>query len=218
MKILAATHNKGKMREYAELLADLPVAWVSLSDVGIETDVEETGDTFEENACLKAATYACQSGLLTLADDSGLEVEALYGAPGVQSARYAGPGASDEDRYRLLLANLEGVPDEKRKARFVCVIAIATPHGKVFTAEGARGGYIIHEPRGEHGFGYDPVFWIPGYRATMAELEPEVKNRISHRALAVKAIRPRLERLVRYDSALSLGAEHRDEAEAASNE
>jgi XTP/dITP diphosphohydrolase len=214
MKILVATHNQGKLGEYAELLADLPVEWVSLSDVGIKTDVEETGLTFEENAHIKATAYARKSGLLTLADDSGLEVEALYGAPGVQSARYAGPGASDEDRYRLLLANLEDVPDEKRKARFVCVIAIATPHGKVFSAEGVRGGYIAREPRGEHGFGYDPVFFVPGYRVTMAELEPEVKNRLSHRALAVKAIRPKLERLVRYDSTISLGAKRGGEGDA----
>lgn len=197
MKILVATTNKGKLREYAELLADLPVEWVSLADVGIATDVKETGETFEENARLKASAYARESGLLTLADDSGLEVEALGGAPGVQSARYAGPGASDQERYQLLLANLEGVPDEDRKARFVCVIAVATPEGDMISAEGFRGGYIIREPRGEHGFGYDPVFWIPGYRVTMAELEPEVKNRISHRAQAVKAIRPELEKVIR---------------------
>lgn len=197
MKILVATHNKGKLREYAELLANLPVEWVSLADVGIEEEVNETGETFEENARLKAIAYARQSGLLTLADDSGLEVEALGGAPGVQSARYAGPGASDQDRYRLLLANLEGVPDEDRRARFVCVIAVATPEGDVITAEGYRGGYILREAHGENGFGYDPVFWIPGFRVTMAELEPEMKNRISHRAQAVKAIRLELEKLIR---------------------
>jgi XTP/dITP diphosphohydrolase len=197
MKILVATHNKGKLREYAELLADLPVEWVSLADVGIETEVKETGETFDENARLKATAYARQSGLLTLADDSGLEVEALGGEPGVQSARYAGPDASDQDRCHLLLANLEGIPDEERKARFVCVIAVATPQGDIITAEGYRGGYIFHEPRGEHGFGYDPVFWVPGYRVTMAELTPEVKNHISHRAQAVKAIRPELEKLIR---------------------
>ncbi len=196
MKILVATHNTGKLREYAELLADLPVEWVSLADVGIETEVKETGETFEENARLKASAYARQSGLLTLADDSGLEVEALGGAPGVQSARYAGPGASDRERYHLLLANLEGVPDENRQARFVCVITVATPEGSTISAEGFRGGYILREPRGEHGFGYDPVFWIPGYRVTMVELEPEMKNRISHRAQAVKAIRPELEKLI----------------------
>lgn len=197
MKILVATHNKGKLREYAELLADLPVEWVSLADVGIGEDVKETGETFEENARLKATTYARQSGLLTLADDSGLEVEALGGEPGVRSARYAGPEASDQDRYRLLLANLEGVPEEERKARFVCVIAVATPEGDTITAEGFRGGFIAHEPRGEHGFGYDPVFWVPGYRVTMAELPPEVKNHISHRAQAIKAIKPELEKLIR---------------------
>lgn len=196
MKILVATHNKGKLREYTELLADLPVEWVSLSDVGIQRDVEETGETFEANARLKATVYARQSGLLTLADDSGLEVEVLDGAPGIQSARYAGPDASDKERYRLLLANLEGIPDEERQARFVCVIAVADHQGEVVTAEGVREGRITREPRGNHGFGYDPVFWVPEYQATMAELEPEVKNRLSHRALAVEAIRPKLEKLI----------------------
>jgi XTP/dITP diphosphohydrolase len=200
MQILVATHNQGKLREYAELLADLSIEWVSLSDVGITAEVEETGETFEANALLKAIAYAGQSGLLTLADDSGLVVDALDGAPGVKSARYAGPGASDEDRYRLLLSNLEDIPDADRKARFVCVIAISTPQGEVLTAEGIREGHITREPHGEHGFGYDPVFWVPGYQATMAELQPEDKNRLSHRALAVKAIKPKLETLLKRQS------------------
>jgi len=197
MKILVATHNKGKLREYADLLADLPIEWVTLADVGIATDVEETGATIEENARLKAAAYARESGLLTLADDSGLEVDALDGAPGVYAARYAGPDANDSDRYQLLLKNLDGVPTEERRARFRCVVAVAQPDGAMITGEGIREGLIAHEPRGSNGFGYDPIFYMPGYRATMAELEPVIKNRISHRALAVQAIRPELEKLIR---------------------
>ncbi len=197
MKILVATHNTGKLREYAELLADVapggkPVEWVSLADLGIEADVEETGATFEENARLKAVAYARQSGLLTLADDSGLEVDALDGEPGVRSARYGGPGLDDAGRYRLLLENLEGVPDAGRGARFRCVVAVGTPEGDVHTAEGICEGRIAHQPRGEHGFGYDPVFYVESRGATMAELGPAVKNRISHRARALEAIRPTL--------------------------
>jgi XTP/dITP diphosphohydrolase len=197
MKILVATHNAGKLREYAELLADVapggkPVEWVSLADLGIEADVEETGATFEENARLKAVAYARQSGLLTLADDSGLEVDALDGGPGVRSARYGGPGLDDAGRYRLLLENLEGVHDAERGARFRCVVAVGTPEGEVHTAEGICEGRIAHQPRGEHGFGYDPVFYVEARGATMAELGPAVKNRISHRARALEAIRPTL--------------------------
>jgi XTP/dITP diphosphohydrolase len=197
VKILVATHNAGKLREYADLLADVapggdPVEWVSLADLGIEADVEETGKTCEENARLKAAAYARQSGLLTLADDSGLEVDALDGGPGVRSARFGGPGLDDAGRYRLLLENLEGVPDAERGARFRCVVAVSTPEGEVHTAEGICEGRIAHQPRGEHGFGYDPVFYVESRGATMAELGPAVKNRISHRARALEAIRPTL--------------------------
>lgn len=195
-KILVATRNPGKLREYVDLLVGLLVEWVSLSDVGIEMDVDETGATFEENARLKATTYAQESGLLALADDSGLEVDALDGAPGVYSSRYAGPGTGDSDRYRLLLRNLEGVPGERRTARFRCVVAVCTPDGELHTAEGTCEGRITHTPRGEHGFGYDPVFYVIERGATMAELEPEIKNRISHRARALEAIRPTLQALI----------------------
>jgi XTP/dITP diphosphohydrolase len=201
MKVLVATRNPGKMKEYAELLGDgapggEAVKWVSLADLGIEDEVEETGSTFEENARLKAVAYATASGLLTLADDSGLEVEALDGAPGVYSARYAGRGAGDLDRIRKLLAALEGVPAQDRAARFVCAVAICTPEGDIYTAEGECRGRIAFEPHGSNGFGYDPVFYISGLHMTMAEAEPEIKNRISHRAMALAAIRPVLADLI----------------------
>ncbi len=201
MKILIATHNPGKLKEYRDLLADLSIGtesleWVLLPDLGIETDVEETGTTFEENARLKAAAYSRMSGLLTLADDSGLEVDALGGAPGVRSARYAGPGASDGDRCRKLLHEMEGVPLEARAARFRCVVAVSTPDGEIHTASGDCPGQIAFGPHGSFGFGYDPVFYMPDRGLTMAEVPPEIKNQISHRARALEAIRPVLADLI----------------------
>lgn len=189
-KLLVASNNPGKLKEYADLLDRLPVTLTSPVQEGLSLAVDESGATFAENAILKARAYAEASGLLTLADDSGLEVDALDGAPGVRSARYAGEGASDEDRYRLLLRNLAGVPQEKRTARFRCVVAVATPQGKVHTAEGRCEGIIGFEPRGTHGFGYDPAFYLPDRGQTMAELPPTVKNRISHRGRAVQAALP----------------------------
>jgi XTP/dITP diphosphohydrolase len=188
---LVATQNPGKLREYQDLLADLPVEWFSLQDLGLEDlEVPETGATFTENARIKASAYAEASGVLTLADDSGLEVDALGGAPGVYSSRYAGPGASDTDRYRKLLAELGDTPDEARTARFRCVVAIAAPGGDVRTAEGACEGRIGDAPRGENGFGYDPVFIVEGRDQTMAELTADEKNILSHRGRALEAIRP----------------------------
>ncbi len=192
IRLLVATHNRGKLREYKELLHDLPVELVYLDDVGITQQVEETGSTFLENALQKALNYARISGLVTLADDSGLEVDALGGAPGVYSSRYAGPNASDRDRIEKLLRDLQGVPRERRTARFRCVIAVATPEGEACTAQGTVEGLIVDTPRGEHGFGYDPVFYLPDRGRTMAELPPEEKNRISHRARAAQAIKPLL--------------------------
>ena len=182
--LLVATHNQGKIREYRELLANLPISVTWLDQEGITLEVEETGKTFIENACLKAEQYASLSGLWTWADDSGLEVDALGGQPGVYSARYGGPGLSDRERYLRLLAALREIPDAPRTARFRCVVAIAAPGGPIYTAEGAVEGVIVDEPRGELGFGYDPVFFVPDQGRTMAELPPGVKNRISHRGLA----------------------------------
>lgn len=197
IKLLIATNNPGKVREYEELLAHLPIEITFPAQEGVVLDVEESGLTFEENACLKAQAYAQASGLLTLADDSGLEVDALRGAPGVHSARYAGPDADDIDRYQKLLAELADVPAKDRSARFWCVVAIVEPDGAVHTAGGACEGQIGLKPRGDHGFGYDPVFVVDGYGGqTMAELDPELKNRISHRARAVEAAEPVLAQLV----------------------
>ncbi|NPA90060.1 MAG: XTP/dITP diphosphatase [Chloroflexi bacterium] len=191
-RLLIATHNPGKVREYRQLLRDLPLELTYLDEVGITEEVEETGQTFLENAIQKAMGYAELSGMLTLADDSGLEVDALGGAPGVHSSRYAGPGASDQERIDKLLRELEGVPEEERTARFRCVIAVATPDGRLCAAQGTVEGIITESPRGEHGFGYDPIFYLPDKGRTMAELLPEEKNRISHRARAAHAIKPLL--------------------------
>jgi len=188
-KLLIATGNPGKMREYADLLAGIPFELVSLRDLGITHEVDETGDTFEENAWLKASEYAAISGLLTLADDSGLEVDALSGDPGVRSARYGGDACtSDEDRVELLLKNMKDVPWEERGARFRCVIAIAEPSGPtpVAQAEGFVAGMIQYDAQGENGFGYDPVFYLPDHDQTAAQLSPDVKNQISHRAKAAE--------------------------------
>jgi XTP/dITP diphosphohydrolase len=195
-KLLIATNNPGKLREYAALLAGLPLTLVSLAEAGVSAEVEENGATFAENAMTKARVYCARSGLPTLADDSGLEVDALGGAPGVRSARYAGPGASDAERYRKLLDALGSRPAAERSARFRCVVALALPGGELITADGVCEGQIGYAPRGEHGFGYDPVFFMPAIGLTMAELAPEVKNRISHRARAVMAIKPALRRLL----------------------
>jgi XTP/dITP diphosphohydrolase len=193
-KLLIASHNPGKVREYSLLLADLPVDITWLTAEGIAFEVAETGRTFEENAILKATTYARLSGLLTWADDSGLEVDYLNGWPGVASARHAGPEAGDEERIRILLARMEGVPYEKRAAVFRCVIALASPEGLLFTASGSTSGVIARFPAGEGGFGYDPVFFVPKFGRTFAELPTETKNAISHRGRAARRARLLLER------------------------
>ena len=194
-KLLLATNNKGKVREYKSLLRGIPHQIVTPTDEGIAAEVEEDGSSFEENARLKAATLAVASGLLTLADDSGLEVDALGGEPGVRSSRYAGDNATDADRVDFLLNKLKDVPHQERTARFRCVIAVARPGGQIETAEGACDGYIATEPRGHNGFGYDPVFYLPEFGKTIAELPPEIKNRISHRAMAAVKMRRLLQNL-----------------------
>jgi len=189
MKLLIATHNEGKKQEYDRLLDGLAMELASLGDLGVAEAVEENGSSYAENALLKARGYAMATGMPTLADDSGLEVDALGGAPGILSARYAGEGATDEQRYLLLLRQLKNVPDEQRTACFRCVIALAWTDGRVEVAEGICEGRIAREPKGGHGFGYDPIFYIPEYGCTMAELPPEIKNRISHRARAASVAR-----------------------------
>ncbi len=193
---MIATGNPGKLREYRQLLHGPPFELVSLDHLGITQEVEETGLTFHENARLKAVGYAAMSGLPTLADDSGLEVNALGGDPGVRSARYGGDAChSDEDRVRLLLQNLRDAPWERRMARFRCIIAISFPSGSP-TAEGSPekpaymvgsvAGMIQYEPMGDEGFGYDPVFYLPSYGRTMSQLTLAEKNRVSHRADAAR--------------------------------
>ena len=196
-KLLLATTNKGKLREYQDLLAGLPLEIVTLEEAGITVVVEETGATYEENAVAKASGYAKVTGMLTIADDSGLEVDALGGEPGVRSARYAGAEASDEDRIQLLLSNLDDVPDDRRQARFRCVIAVALPGAPVETAEGACEGFIARSLRGAKGFGYDPIFHLPELDRRMAELPMDQKNRVSHRGRAMIAGREIVERLAR---------------------
>jgi XTP/dITP diphosphohydrolase len=195
-QLLIATKNMGKVREYRDLLADLPFDILSLADVGIDADVEETGETFAENAILKARTYARLSGLLTWADDSGLAVDALGGWPGVHSARHAGPDATDADRIAILLQRLSDVPPEDRGAAFHCVVAIATPDGRVWTTDGMCAGVIIDQPAGSGGFGYDPVFFVPELGRTFAELTSEQKNAISHRGIAARKAANLLDKLV----------------------
>jgi len=185
-KLLLATSNQGKARELKMLLRELPLALVLPGELGITAEVAEVGSSLEENAALKATVLAEESRLLALADDSGLEVEALGGEPGPLSARYAGEGASDKERVEFLLAKLEGVPRQKRTARFRCVIAIATPEGEVELCSGECPGFITSEPKGERGFGYDPVFYFAELGKTMAELPLEVKNKISHRGAAAR--------------------------------
>ena len=194
-RLLLATSNEAKAREYCALLAGLPFELTTLDREGIDVVVSEIGVTYAENASLKATTYASLSHLVSLADDSGLEVEGLAGEPGPKSARYAGEGASDEARIRYLLSKLASVPWQKRKAYFKCAIAIATPEGIVELCYGECEGIIALEPRGENGFGYDPIFYLPELGKTMAELPAEEKHKISHRGRAARKARQVLERL-----------------------
>jgi XTP/dITP diphosphohydrolase len=196
-KLLLATNNKAKVREYKSLLQGIPYEIVTLAEQGITTVVDETGVTLEENARLKATALAAESRLLSLADDSGLEVDALGGEPGSLSARYAGEGASDIERINYLLTRLKDVPVEKRAARFRCVIAIAAPDEAVEFCFGECWGFITLTPMGEHGFGYDPVFYLPELGKTMAELPLELKNQVSHRGQAAREACQVLEKLRR---------------------
>lgn len=192
-RLLVATHNQGKVAEYADILRHLGIDWLTLDEAGVKDEVDETGSTFHENAVLKAVAYARQAGLLTLADDSGLVVDALGGEPGVLTARYGGPGLSAAERYQRLLRHLNGVPAEQRTARFCCVVALVAPNGTLLgTAEGVCEGVIALEPAGAGGFGYDPVFYLPERGLTMAQLPPAEKHRVSHRGRAAQAIEPLL--------------------------
>ena len=194
-KLLIATTNAHKARELAALLGDVPFQITTPQEEGISLDVEETGSTFEENASLKAQAFAQASDLLSLADDSGIEVDALGGAPGIYSSRYAGHGATDEDRVQFLLEKLRNVPVEERQGRFRCVVAVADPEGDVSLFQGTVEGVIAFQPAGSNGFGYDPIFLLPDRQCTTAQLSPEEKNRISHRGQAARAAADALRRM-----------------------
>ncbi len=191
--LLLATTNRHKLEEYRAIFADLPFQLLSLSEISLDMDVEETGTTFQENAELKALAYANASGLLSLADDSGIEIDALGGEPGVYSARFLGPDVSYAERFRVILELMHGFPVAQRTARFCCVITIAEPSGYHRSVEGIVNGIIADAPRGEHGFGYDPLFLVPEYGKTTAEMSPELKHRISHRGRAAVLARTLLE-------------------------
>ena len=195
--LLFASTNRGKIRELAALLKGTGYGLTTPDELGLDLDVEETGQTYEENARLKAAAFCQASGLYSLADDTGLEVSALDGAPGLHSARFSSiPNASDADRRQLLISRLRNKP-RPCLARFVCVVALASPDGPMESAFGSCDGEIIPDERGREGFGYDRIFLFPKLNKTMAELKMEEKNRISHRAMAVRAIIPHLINLAR---------------------
>jgi XTP/dITP diphosphohydrolase len=196
-RLLIATNNPGKAAEYRALLEGCGWELMTPRDLGLELEVEEAGGDYAENARIKAEAFAKASGLVALADDSGIEVEALGGAPGPLSARFGGEDISDAQRAALLLDRLKGVPAEKRSARFRCLIAVARPEGEVSLFEGQCEGRVADEPRGEGGFGYDPVFLLPERGLTVAELPPEEKNAVSHRGRAARQARAYLEGLLR---------------------
>ena len=194
-KLLLASSNPGKIREYRLLLNNLGYQIVTLSDQRIRKIATEPGDSYEQNAQIKATTYAKLSQLITLADDSGLEVDTLRGKPGVHSARFAGEDATDADRVTKLLAMMDGIPWDKRTANFKCVIAIATPEGELELCQGKCPGIISFKVRGKNGFGYDPIFYLPELDKTMAELPLELKNQLSHRGQAARKARIILKQL-----------------------
>jgi XTP/dITP diphosphohydrolase len=194
--LVIATRNRKKFEEMAAILADLPARLVSLDDVGCTESVEETGDTFEANARLKALGYAKRTGQWALADDSGLEVDALGGRPGVYSSRWGGREGDDRLNNETLLAALKDLPRDSWTARYRCVIAVATPEEVLAVTEGVCEGRLTDQPAGSNGFGYDPYFWLEKFGRTMAELPPAEKNKISHRGRALAAVRRRLEKLL----------------------
>lgn len=196
IKIVLATRNEDKVREIGEILSSLPVTLMSLTDFPGIPEIVEDGETFLENARKKAMTVNKHTGLTSLADDSGLEVEALSGRPGIMSRRFAGPGATYADNNALLAEHMKDIPRQARKARFVCVAALVTTAGEARFTEGDLEGYIAESPSGEGGFGYDPLFYVPEYGKTVAELDAGVKNKISHRAKAMGAMRKIIESLV----------------------
>ena len=191
-KVIFATGNEGKMKEIREILGDLDIELLSLKDAGIKADIVEDGKTFEENAEIKAKAICQLTGEIVLADDSGLEIDYLNKEPGIYSARYMGEDTSYRIKNASLIERLEGVPDEQRTARFVCAIAAAFPDGTMKTVRAAMEGRIGYEEKGENGFGYDPIFYLPEYGCTSAELSRKEKNKISHRGKALRLIKDEL--------------------------
>ena len=191
-KIIFATGNEGKMKEVRMILADLGLPVLSLKDAGINVDVEENGTTFEENAQIKAKAIMELTGAVVLADDSGLEVDALNKEPGIYSARYMGHDTSYHIKNQNIIDRLEGKVGKERSARFVCAIAAAFPDGRVLTTRGTMEGQIGYEEKGENGFGYDPIFYLPEYQCYSAELPLEEKNKLSHRGKALRLMKERL--------------------------
>ncbi len=188
-EVVIATRNPGKFREIKAILSSLPLKFLSLEDFPDLPEVVEDGATFAENAGKKARTIADFTGRLAIADDSGLVVDALQGRPGVFSSRYAGENATDRERCQKLLEEMASIPEGKRQARFMCAMAVALPRGRMEVVEGECRGRVTSAPRGKRGFGYDPIFFVPQFGKTMAELEPEEKNRISHRARALEKLK-----------------------------
>lgn len=195
-KIILASNNKGKIKEVKEICKDMQVEIVSMKEAGIDIDIEENGTTFEENALIKAEAVMKLTGELTIADDSGLEVDYLNKEPGVYSARYMGEDTSYEIKNQALLDRLKGVPKEQRTARFVCAVAAVFPDGETCVRRETIEGYIGEKPAGENGFGYDPIFYIDEYNCSTAELTSEQKNALSHRGKALRAIRGELEKRI----------------------
>ena len=193
-KIIFATGNKDKMREIREIMADVDVEVVSMKEAGIEVDVVEDGITFEENGLIKARAIAAHTDAIVLADDSGLEIDYLDKAPGVYSARFMGEDTSYDIKNQALIDKLDGVPKEKRTARFVCAIAAVFPDGTSEVVRGTMEGRIGYKIAGENGFGYDPIFYLPEYGCTTAELTPEKKNELSHRGVALRKMRAVMEK------------------------
>jgi XTP/dITP diphosphohydrolase len=198
-KIIFATGNKDKLREIREILEGFDIPVLSLKEAGIEADIAEDGSTFEENALIKTRSIWEISGGLVLSDDSGLEIDALNKEPGVLSARYMGEDTSYHVKNNELIRRLEGVPDEKRTARFVCAVAAKFPDGEERVVRGVMEGIIGYEEKGENGFGYDPIFILPKYGKTTAELPPEIKNEESHRGKALRLMRKEIEEYINED-------------------
>lgn len=194
-KMIFATGNEGKMREVRMILGDLGAEILSLKEAGIQAEAEENGTTFEENAVIKAKEIMEKTGALVLADDSGLEVDALNGEPGIYSARYMGHETSYHIKNKNLIERLEGKTGEERRARFVCAIAACFPDGRVLTTRGTMEGQIGYEEKGENGFGYDPIFYLPEYQCYSGELPLEEKNKLSHRGKALRLMKEQLEAL-----------------------